>query len=111
MSTRTLRALGLVGALAALGSPVAASELAAAAELARASGCYSCHANAEKVVGPSFAAIAERYAGDKDAAGLLVQSIQNGSRGKWGRVPMPGHSSLSGAELKQLSAWVLTVKP
>jgi cytochrome c len=81
-----------------------------AADLAKASGCYSCHANGEKVVGPAFASIAEKYAGDKDAAASLAQSIQNGSKGKWGRIPMPPHASLSGAELKTLSGWVLTVK-
>jgi cytochrome c len=82
-----------------------------AADLAKASGCYSCHANGEKVVGPAFASIAEKYAGDKDAAASLAQSIQNGSKGKWGRIPMPPHASLSGPELKTLAGWVLTVKP
>lgn len=83
----------------------------AAVELAKSSGCYSCHANADKVVGPAFSSIAEKYASEKDAAASLAQSIQNGSKGKWGRVPMPGHPSLSPADLKTLSTWVLTVKP
>jgi cytochrome c len=95
-----------------LGSGLAqANDLAAAVDLAKASGCYSCHANAEKVVGPAFAAIADKYKDDKDAAASLAQSIQNGSKGKWGRIPMPAHPSLSGVDLKTLSAWVLTVKP
>ena len=81
------------------------------ADLAKASGCYSCHANGEKLVGPSFASIAEKYKGDKDAAASLAQSIQNGSRGKWGRVPMPPHPSMSPADLKALAQWVLTIKP
>ena len=88
-----------------------ATDLAGAVELAKANGCYSCHANAEKVVGPAFAAIAEKYAGDKDAAASLAQSIQNGSKGRWGRIPMPAHPSLAAGDLKTLSAWVLTVKP
>ncbi len=80
-------------------------------EAAKANGCYSCHANAEKVVGPAFATIAEKYQGDKDAAATLAQSIQHGSRGKFGRVPMPPHSSLAPEELKALAEWVLTVRP
>lgn len=79
--------------------------------LLQANGCLSCHAKAEKVVGPAFLSIADKYRNDKDAAASLVQSIQNGSKGKWGRIPMPPHASLSGAELKALSGWVLTVKP
>jgi cytochrome c len=101
----------VVVAMGAFAPQASAADVAAVVELAKTSGCYSCHANAEKVVGPSFAAIAERYAGDKDAAASIAQSIQNGSRGKWGRVPMPGHSSLSPTDLKKLSDWVLTIKP
>ena len=82
-----------------------------AADLAKASGCYSCHANGEKVVGPAFASIAEKYAGDKDAAASLAQSIQNGSKGKWGRIPMPGHSSISQDDLKTMARHVLSTKP
>jgi cytochrome c len=71
----------------------------------------SCHAKAEKIVGPAFVSIADKYKGDKDAAASLAQSIQNGSRGKWGRVPMPVHPSLSQADLKTLAQWVLATKP
>jgi len=88
----------------------ASPDLAKATDLAKASGCYSCHANDEKVVGPSFKSIANKYAGEAGAAATLAQSIQNGSRGKWGRVPMPPHGSLSGDDLKTLGAWVLSLK-
>ena len=43
--------------------------------LLQANGCLSCHAKAEKVVGPAFLSIADKYRGDKDAAAGLVQSI------------------------------------
>ena len=46
-----------------------------------------------------------------DAAATLAQSIQNGSKGKYGRIPMPPHASLGQADLKLLSAWVLTRPP
>lgn len=93
-------------------APVMAADPAAAADtLAQSSGCLSCHAKAEKIVGPAFVSIADKYKGDKDAAASLAQSIQNGSRGKWGRVPMPAHPSLSQADLKTLAQWVLATKP
>lgn len=88
-----------------------AADLSAVADLAKASGCYSCHANGEKVVGPAFASVAQKYAGQKDAAADLAQSIQGGSSGKWGRIPMPGHPSLAAGDVKRLAEWVLTVKP
>lgn len=73
-------------------------------------GCMSCHAKAEKVVGPAFLSVAEKYKGDKDAVATLVQSIQNGSKGKWGRMPMPPHSSISQDDLKALARHVLATK-
>lgn len=99
--------LALLGS-AAMAPAAMASDMV---ELAKSTGCYSCHANAEKVVGPAFATIAEKYKDDKDAAASLAQSIQNGSRGKWGRVPMPPHASLSATDLKALSQWVMTIRP
>ena len=87
-----------------------AAEQASAKELAQASGCLSCHALTEKIVGPSYASVADKYKADGDAVASLAQSIQYGSKGKWGRIPMPAHPSLSPEDLKTLAAWVLTVK-
>ena len=47
----------------------------------KANGCMTCHAKDEKVVGPSFQAIAAKYAGQADAVDSLTQSVRNGSRG------------------------------
>jgi len=104
-------AAGCVGLLmAGMSLPASATEAAGDA-LAQSSGCMSCHAKADKIVGPAFLSVADKYRGDKDAAATLAQSIQNGSRGKWGRVPMPPHASLSQADLKVLAQWVLATKP
>ena len=86
-------------------------DMNAAADLAKATGCYSCHSAKEKIVGPAFSTIAEKYAGDKDAVSTLSQSIQMGSTGKWGRVAMPAHASLKAPDLKLLASWVLASKP
>ncbi len=80
-------------------------------ELLQASGCMSCHSVDEKVVGPAFKSVAAKYAGQADAVDTLSQSVRNGSRGKWGRTPMPAHSSLSGDDLKKLTTWVMAQKP
>jgi len=96
----------------ALGLPAAwAQEDKDILDLLKASGCMTCHAVDEKVVGPSFQAIAAKYAGQSDAVDSLVQSVRNGSRGKWGRVPMPPHSSLSADDLKTMAAWTMKQKP
>ncbi len=106
---RTALALSLL--FFAASSHAADIDMAAAADLAKASGCYSCHSAKEKIVGPAFSTIASKYAGEKDAAATLAQSIQMGSTGKFGRAAMPGHASLKAQDLKLLAGWVLATQP
>jgi cytochrome c len=105
---KTVFALALCSTVASHAAAQSEKEIQ---DLLKASGCMTCHATAEKVVGPSFQAIAAKYAGQADAVDALSQSVRNGSRGKWGRVPMPSHASLSAPDLQTLSAWVLSQKP
>ena len=108
---QTVRALALIGAMGLMASQAAlAADAVDMSEQARANGCFSCHSPQEKIVGPAFASVAAKYAGQKDAASDLVMSIQNGSTGKWGRAAMPAHSNMSAAEIRRLAEWVLTIK-
>lgn len=100
-------ALGIASGAAQATAP----DVSAVSDLAKANGCFSCHSPTEKIVGPAFVSVAQKYAGSKDAVADLVQSIQMGSKGKWGRVAMPAHSSLSAQDLKLLASWVLATKP
>ncbi len=76
-------------------------------DLAQKNACMSCHAVAKKLVGPSYADVAKKYAGQKDAAATLAQSIKAGGAGKWGPVPMPSQPGLSEADAFTLANWVL----
>jgi cytochrome c len=107
MNPRTLK-IHLLTCVALAWCPAQAADLQ---ELAKASGCFSCHSMQDKVVGPAFAAVAQKYAGQPDAASELAQSIRNGSVRKWGRAPMPAHGSLDQADIQRLAEWVLTIKP
>jgi len=88
-----------------------AQDSAEIVELVQASGCLSCHSVKEKIVGPALQDVAAKYAGNVDAVGSLTQSIKNGSRGKWGRMAMPPHSSISAEDLTTLATWVMSHKP
>jgi len=63
-----------------------------------------------KIVGPAYSSVADKYKGQGDAVAALAQSIQYGSKGKWGRIPMPAHPSLSADDINALARWVLTVQ-
>ena len=75
--------------------------------LAKKNDCLGCHAVAVKLVGPAFKDVAAKYAGQSDAVERLVESVRNGSVGKWGDLPMPAHPKLSDADTKKLVQWVL----
>jgi cytochrome c len=89
-------------ALAAVTSPALANMA-----LAQKNACTACHAVDKKLVGPSYADVAKKYAGQKDAVATLAASIKAGGAGKWGPVPMPAQPGLSDADLTALATWIL----
>lgn len=88
-----------------------ATQAADAQAILKDNGCMSCHAKDEKIVGPSFLVLADKYRNDKDAVATLMQSIQNGVKGKWGRIPMPAHRNMSQDDLKVVATHILASKP
>ncbi|HYD81246.1 MAG TPA: c-type cytochrome [Paucimonas sp.] len=100
---RSLLVLFAVGALAS-------NAAFANADLAKAKNCMTCHAVANKVVGPAFKDVAAKYAGDKGADAKLAQKIVKGGSGAWGAVPMPANPQVSEAEAATLAKWILSQK-
>lgn len=89
---------------------VAATPALADMQLATSKNCMACHAAAIKLVGPSFKAISEKYAGQKDAVDKLAGKVIKGGSGVWGPVPMPANAQVSPDEAKKLVTWILTQK-
>ncbi|MEW5755529.1 MAG: c-type cytochrome [Pseudomonadota bacterium] len=81
-----------------------------ALELAKKSGCMACHAVDKKVVGPSWNDVSDKYKGDATAKDTLVASITNGSRGKWGNVPMPAQKRVTAEEAATLADFIISLK-
>ena len=77
---------------------------------ARGSDCFSCHSIDQKLVGPAFSAIAQKFAGQPGAETTLEAAIKNGHVGTWGQIPMPAHPQLSDAQLQQIVTWILSLK-
>ena len=73
--------------------------------------CIACHRSKEKIIGPSYQEIADRYVCDEDTVKTLSESIQKGSLGKWGKtIPMPGHGYLSENELTAILSSIFSLK-
>jgi cytochrome c len=94
------------------GLMVAGSAMAAdMPELAKKSGCTACHAIDKKVVGPAWAEVGKKYAGDAKAEAMLVEKVAKGGKGTWGQVAMPANSpKVSDADIKELVKFILTLK-
>jgi len=94
-------ALTLVAAL-----PARASE-----DLAKKHMCTTCHVvKGTKTIGPTYAEVAKKYAGQKDAEAKLVDKVKKGGQGVWGQVPMPPNAAVPDADIKTLVKWVLSIK-
>lgn len=77
-----------------------------AQELYQSKVCVACHAIDTQLVGPAYTDVAAEYAGQDDAVDILVDSIKNGSEGKWGSVPMPANN-VTDEEARILAEWIL----
>jgi cytochrome c len=103
MKSLILSAAGLV-LCAAL--PAQASE-----ELAKKHLCTTCHVvKGTKTIGPTYADVAKKYAGQKDAEAKLVEKVKKGGSGVWGQIPMPPNAAVPDADVKTLVKWVLSIK-
>lgn len=95
-------------ALVASATPSLANE--AALQLAQKNNCVACHAADKKLVGPSWAEIAKKYAGVPAAEAQLVAKVKKGGAGVWGPVPMPPNVTVKDADIKTLVQYVLGSK-
>jgi cytochrome c len=101
--------LGICHLASAADSSVVAGPSPAA--LAGSNGCLICHNAAQKLVGPSFKSIAEKYQGQADVQKTLVTKVRNGGAGSWGKIPMPAHPDVSEEHLNTIVAWILKGAP
>lgn len=84
--------------------PQSAGQTAAAEngdKLIKASDCSSCHAVDRQVVGPSYSAVAKRYAGQAGAVEKLATKIRDGGSG------MTPHPDLMEPQRREMAQWIL----
>ena len=74
------------------------------------SDCLGCHKVSEKLVGPSYQEVAERYAGKPGIEDTLAAKIIKGGSGNWGEVPMAGHATISQEDAVAMAKYILLLK-
>lgn len=100
----------LAAALFTAGTANAALDNTTAEAMMKKDGCAACHAIDKKIIGPAYVDVAAKYKGDAGAAAKLTAKVKAGGVGVWGQIPMPPNSQVSDADIKDLVAWILTLK-
>ena len=78
-------------------------------EVIRTSNCFNCHGFDTKVIGPSFNDIGKRYKPTSANMALLQKRISEGSKGVWGKVPMPTHPELTTQQTSEMVKWIMQI--
>ncbi|MEQ1666986.1 MAG: c-type cytochrome [Sulfuriferula sp.] len=89
--------------------------------LAQKNACLSCHSADNKIVGPAYKDVANKYRdkaylkqmGYKDTKAVeayLVDKVQKGGSGVWGAIPMPPNPQVKEEDLRVIVKWVLSLK-
>lgn len=77
-------------------------------ELVKANGCTACHGLTNKIVGPGFNEIANKYKGKADSEAYLTGKIKNGGAGVWGPIPMPPQPNVKENDVKEIAKWLIS---
>ena len=79
-------------------------------DLVKNSDCATCHKVDEKVTGPAFREIANKYTNNDATIDTLAHKIIAGGYGNWGNIPMVAHPGISLDDAKAMAKYVLLLK-
>ena len=82
----------------------AGAALADGADLVKKNGCFACHDMSAKKVGPTWKDVAAKNKGT--SADALAHAIVSGSKGKYGKIPMPPQARAQG-DAGAIANWIL----
>ncbi len=73
------------------------------------SDCFACHKVNEKLLGPSYKDVANKYGNTKANIDYLVTKIKAGGSGVWGAIPMSPHPALSDEDAEAMVQYILSL--
>lgn len=72
--------------------------------------CLTCHKIEDRLNGPSYREVANKYAGQAGIEDTLAAHIIQGHVGNWGQMPMTAHPNLSKEDAKAMVTYILSLK-
>lgn len=79
-------------------------------ELLPKSDCLTCHKVEEKLIGPAYRDVANKYTSDEKTINMLVDKIIKGGGGVWGPIAMTPHPTLSREDATKMVKYVLLLR-
>jgi cytochrome c len=81
-----------------------------AISLIASSDCLTCHKVDEKVTGPSYREVAQKYEATDANIEMLAQKVIKGGSGAWGAAVMTPHDTLPPDKAKVMVKYILALK-
>jgi cytochrome c len=107
-SSKNTESTSTGGSDTAAGAGSSSAATSAGKQLIAKSDCLGCHNETEKIVGPAYVAVAEKYTpGEID---YLAGKIIKGGSGVWGDVPMTPHPNLSHEDATEMAKYIMSLK-
>ena len=78
--------------------------------LIAANDCLTCHKVSEKLTGPAYQDVANKYENTDDNIKMLAGKILKGGSGVWGNVAMTPHPALAEADAEQMVKYIMLLK-
>jgi len=72
--------------------------------------CLACHKVDQKVVGPAYQEVAQKYEFNDKNVTYLAGKIIKGGAGVWGQIPMTPHPQVSEGDAKEMARYVLSLR-
>lgn len=93
-------------------APATASAGADTAGLAliKKNDCLTCHKVDQKVIGPAYQDVANKYTSSPAVIDTLANKVIKGGSGNWGAVAMSPHPNLSQSDAQEMVKYILSLK-
>lgn len=85
-------------------------QVSAGEKLINKSDCIGCHHKVNKLIGPSYLSIAQKYKPIPKNIDELAGKIIKGGTGVWGNLPMSAHPAMKKEEAVLMVKYILSVK-
>ena len=93
-----------------IGTGPTGGAVAKGAKLMESSDCASCHRINEKLLGPAYQAVAQKYPATEANITMLGGKIITGGKGNWGDIAMTPHPAISKVDAEEMARYILTLK-